>query len=148
MHSSFTLYALQYYINCAVLSHFSRVWIFATPWTIALQAPLSMGFSRKEYWSGMPCPPAGDHPDPGIEPVSPMSPALQKDSLPLSNWGSPHKPICSINKWPEGKSIFFQNSHFFHCPTRSKNWKLVYNPCRMSRSDFYSLIQKYLLTAS
>ena len=45
--------------------------IFVTPWTIARQAPLSMGFSRQEYKSGLPYPPPGDLPDPGIEPVSP-----------------------------------------------------------------------------
>ena len=44
---------------------------FATPWTVALQAPLSMGFSRQEYWSGLPFPSPGDLPHPGIEPVSP-----------------------------------------------------------------------------
>ena len=44
---------------------------FVTPWTVACQAPLSMGFSRQEYWNGLPCPPAGDLPDPGVEPVSP-----------------------------------------------------------------------------
>ena len=47
-----------------------------TLWTIACQAPLSIGFSRQEYWSGLPCPPPGDFPNPGIEPVSLMSPAL------------------------------------------------------------------------
>ena len=50
-----------------------------TPWTAALQVPLSMGCSRQGYWSGMPCPPPGDRPDPGIEPGSP---ALQAGSLP------------------------------------------------------------------
>ena len=45
--------------------------LFVTPWTVALQAPLSMGFSRQEYWSGFPFPPLGDLPDPGIEPDSP-----------------------------------------------------------------------------
>ena len=53
----------------------------ATPWTVDCQAPLSMGFSRQEYWSGLPCPPPGDLPDPGIELTSPVSPALQVDSL-------------------------------------------------------------------
>ena len=48
-----------------------------------------MGFSRQEYWSGLPCPPPGDLPDPGIEPMSPASRALQADYLPLSHWGSP-----------------------------------------------------------
>ena len=60
----------------AVLSRFSRVRLFATLWTVAHQAPLSMGFSRQEYWSGLPCPPPGDLPNPGIEPSSLMSPAL------------------------------------------------------------------------
>ena len=50
-----------------------------SPWTVAHQVPLSMGFSRKEYWSGLPFPSPGDRPDPGIEP---RSPALQADSLP------------------------------------------------------------------
>ena len=59
----------------------SRVRFFATLWAIALQAPLSMGFSRQEYWSGLPCLPPGDLPDPGIEPASPVAPALQADSL-------------------------------------------------------------------
>ena len=54
----------------------SCVRLFATPWTIARQAPLTMGFSRQEYWSGLPFSPPGDLPDPRIEPVSLMSPAL------------------------------------------------------------------------
>ena len=57
---------------------------FATPWTIAYQAPPPMGFSRQEYWSGLPFPSPGDLPNPGIEPTSP---ALQVDSLPLSHRG-------------------------------------------------------------
>ena len=56
-----------------VLSH---VQLCVTPWTVALQVPLSMGFSRQEYWSGPPCPPPGDRPNPGIKPTSLMSPAL------------------------------------------------------------------------
>ena len=56
----------------------SRVRLFETPWTIAGQAPLSMEFSRQEYWSGLPFPSPGDLPDPGIEP---RSSALQADSL-------------------------------------------------------------------
>ena len=49
----------------------SHVRLFATIWTVACQAPLSMGFSRQEYWSGLPCPLPGDLPDLGIEPTSP-----------------------------------------------------------------------------
>ena len=72
---------------CAcMLSCFSRVQFLATPWTIAHQAPLSLGFSRQEYWSGLPCPPLGDLPNPGIKPTSP---ALQADSLPLCHQESP-----------------------------------------------------------
>ena len=56
-----------------VLSCFSHLWLFATLWTAAHQAPLSMGFSRQEYWSGLPYPPPGDLPDPRIEPTSPVS---------------------------------------------------------------------------
>ena len=52
----------------------------ATPWTVAHQSPLPMGFSRQEYWRGLPCLPPGDLPNPGIEPGSP---ALQADSLPI-----------------------------------------------------------------
>ena len=59
-----------------MLSRFSRVRLYATPGTVARQAPLPMGFSRQEYWSGLPCPPPGDLPDPGIEPTSLTSPAL------------------------------------------------------------------------
>ena len=60
--------------------------ILATPWTVAHQAPLSMGFFRQEYWSGLPFPSPGDLPDPGIEPISP---ALQADSLLIEPPGNP-----------------------------------------------------------
>ena len=63
-------------VSCSVVSD-----SFATPWTVALQAPLSLRFSRQEYWSGLPFPLPGDLPDPGIEPMSPVSPASQADSL-------------------------------------------------------------------
>ena len=56
----------------------SRVRLFATPWTVAHQAPLCMGFSRQEYWSGLPFPSPADLPDPGIEPGTP---AFQADAL-------------------------------------------------------------------
>ena len=59
-----------------MLSRFSRVQLFATPWTLAHQATLSMGFSRQEYWNGLPFPPPGALPDSGIKPTSFMSPAL------------------------------------------------------------------------
>ena len=67
----------------------SHVRLFATPWIVARQAPLSMGFSRQEYWSGLPCPPPGDLPDLGTEPICLVSPALQADSLPTEPPGKP-----------------------------------------------------------
>ena len=57
-------------LQACVLSHFSHVWLFENLRTVACQVPLSMGFSRQEYSSGLPCPPPGDLPDPGIEPKS------------------------------------------------------------------------------
>ena len=57
---------------------------FAMPWTVAHQVPLSMGFPKQEYWSGLPCPPPGDLPDPGIIPESLMSSASAGSSLPLA----------------------------------------------------------------
>ena len=71
-------------IHACMLSRFSRVRLFATPWTVARQAPLSVGFSRPEYWSGLPCLPPRDLPNPGVEPRSPVAPALQVDSKSLA----------------------------------------------------------------
>ena len=67
---------------------FSHVQIFGTLWTVARQAPLSMGFSRRERWSGLPCPPPGDLPSGGIEPL--MSPALAGGFFTTSaSWEAP-----------------------------------------------------------
>ena len=68
--------------------------LFVTLWTVAHQAPLSMGYSRQEYWSGLPFPPPGDLPNPGIEPMLPAAPALQADSSPLSHQGRPKDTAC------------------------------------------------------
>ena len=67
-----------------VLSCFSYVQPCATLWAVDCQVPLSIGFSRQEYQRGLPCPPPGDLPNPGMEPESLISPALQVDSLPLA----------------------------------------------------------------
>ena len=69
-----------------MLSHFSHVQLSVVLWTAACQAPLSLRFSRQEYWSGLPFPSPGDLLNPGIEP---RSPALQEDSLPFE---LPRKP--------------------------------------------------------
>ena len=70
--------------------------LFATSWTIAYQAPQSMGFSRQEYWSGLPFPSPGDLSNPGIEPVSP---ALQTDTLLSELLGKPMVRPCEKQEW-------------------------------------------------
>ena len=84
---------------------FSCVRLFATLWTVTLQAPLSMAFSRQEYWSGLPCTLPGNLCDLGIEPVSPESPALQKDSL-------PSEPPGSLQIWTTMPTPQFTNTSF------------------------------------
>ena len=74
----------------------SHVWLFATPWTVAQQAPPSMEFSRQEYWSGLPFPSPGDLPDSGIKPGSPE---LRADPLPSEPPGNP-KQILRYNRYP------------------------------------------------
>ena len=71
----------------------SRVRLFATPWTVAYQAPPSMGFSRQEYWSGLPFPSPGDLPDPGIEPGSP---SLRADTLTSEPPGKPFATVICV----------------------------------------------------
>ena len=84
---------------------FSLVRLFATPWSIIHQAPLSMGFFRQEHWSGLPFPSPEDLPNPGIEP---RSPALQADALTSE---PPGKPTC---KWSNWQGIKLQNIQTAH----------------------------------
>ena len=73
-----------------MLGHFSHVQLFVTLWALAHQAPLSMGFTRQKYWSGLPCPPPADLPNPGIEPKSLLSPALAGGFFTISaTWKAP-----------------------------------------------------------
>ena len=84
-----TIQVYIYYLRVCLLSH---VQLFGTPWTVACQAPLSMGFSREEYWSGLPFPSPGELPDPGIESGSP---ACGQILYHLSYWGGPgYDYIC------------------------------------------------------
>ena len=78
----------------------------ATPWTVVYQAPLSMHFWGQEYWSGLPFPPPRDLPNPGIEPMSPVTPALA-DSLPLSHVESTVSSIRMTRGIRKGKGVFF-----------------------------------------
>ena len=82
----------------------SRVQLFATPWTVAHQAPPSMGFSRQEYWSGLPFPSPEDLPNPGIEP---RSPALQADAL------------TSEPPWIRVDELDSANHYIYHCGQES-----------------------------
>ena len=88
-----------------VLSCFSHVLLCATPWTVACQAPLSMGFSRQEYWSGWPRPPPGDLPDPGVEPRSLMSPALAGRFFTLAPPGKPHSWVINLFMYTPSHSL-------------------------------------------
>ena len=82
-----------WYIAC-MLSCFSHVQLFVNIWTVARQAPLPMGFSRQEYWSGLSCLPPGDLPDPGIKPVPLMAPALAGRIFTISTpWEAPRSII-------------------------------------------------------
>ena len=96
----------------ACSSRFSHVRFFVTPWTVARQTPLSMRFSRQEYWSGLPCPPLGDLPDPGIETAAPAAPALQADSWLLSHQGS---QVIFTYYWVEIKFVkYLGKNKTFH----------------------------------
>ena len=123
-----------------MLSRFSLSRLFATPGTVAPQAPLSRGFSRREYWSRLPCLPPGDVPDPGIEPVSPVAPTLQADSLPLSHWGSPLReytyqyilvPYTGTEDPIQLEDGSFRLSTRFleHCPVTTNESEESHTPC-------------------
>ena len=85
----------------------SRVRLFVTLWTVAYKAPLSMGFSRQEFWSGLPFPSPGDLPNPGIEP---RFPALQADALPSEPLGKPEDIM---------RGCQFTAQEFYHTGTRN-----------------------------
>ena len=96
---------IQLCVCCAILSCFSHVRLFATLWTVTHQAPLSMGFSRQEYWSGLRCPSPGNLPDLRIEPTFLTYPALQVGSLPLV---PPRKHLFT----PSNMCMFNSKNHY------------------------------------
>ena len=100
---------------------------FATPWTVTNLTPLSMGFPRQEYWIGLPCPPPGDLPNPGIEP---MSLASQEDSSLLSHWG---RPCFIIYNGKNGKNFF--KMWCVRCQLNSKETlgKFISEPTNINR---------------
>ena len=93
---------LSYFYHTCVLSRYRRARLLVTPWTVAHQALLSMGFSRQKHWSGLACLPPGDLPDPGIELASAESPALADAFFTTEPLGSPSAadvivaPICAL----------------------------------------------------
>ena len=90
----------------SVLSHFSRVRLFATPWTVARQAPLSMGFSRQESWSGLPCHPPRDLPDWGIQLLSACVSCITGGFLPTEPPGKPKWSLVHLNADKKGPAAW------------------------------------------
>ena len=122
-----------------VLSHFNHVRLFVTPWTVAPQVPLSMGFCRQEYWSGLPCPSPGDLPDPGMEPepVILRSPALASGFFTTKvTWDTPGNedelPLCpgtrplGERKFPRDEPHYqmlsFSNEKYRYCLNEESHW--------------------------
>ena len=100
-------FSKAYVCMLCMLSHFSHVQLSAFLWTMARQAPLSMGFSRQEYWSALPFPSPGDRPEPG----KPGSPALQADALPCEPPGKLGQRLIKNNSQVKGnfKEILFMH---------------------------------------
>ena len=106
-----------------------HIWLLAALWTVAHQAPLSMGFSRQEYWSGLPFPPPGDFPDPRIEPVSPTSPELG---------GRFFSPEPSGMHWNvEHTRAFFSHFPHSHCSCPGKMMAYAVISVRKAFHDKY-----------
>ena len=114
-----------------MVSHFSRGWLFATPWSVAGQAPLSMEFSRQEHWSGLPCPPPGDPLEPGIEPASLMSLTLAGRFFTTSaTWAAQQAPSFQLGQF----ICIPPNINFRLCcietpPKNDPTWKLTLESC-------------------
>ena len=123
-----------------MLSRFSRVLLCATPWTVAHQAPLYMGFSKQEYWSGLPCPSPGDLPNPGIKSKSLMSPALAGDFFTTgANWevhikckGMNYSKIKTKIDWIKINCMLLQEAYFKYKDAESltiKGWGNIDHVC-------------------
>ena len=92
-----------------VLRHFSRVLLFVTLWTLAHQGPLSMGFSRQEYWSGLACPPSGHLPNPGIKPSSHVSCSARWSFTNSNTWEGCHTHVFIIDLFVTRHLGYFYN---------------------------------------
>ena len=121
-------------VGACVLSCFSCVQLFVTLWTVALQAPLSMGFSQSKYWSGLPCPSPGDLPNAGIEPMSPVAlESLLSEFFTAEPLGKPKSTVVGSHSLLQG--IF---------PTQRRN--LV--SCIVERFFTWQKAEKQILTPS
>ena len=126
------------HVFCVCAQSLSHVRLFVTPWTVACEAPLSMGYFQWGYWTGLPFPPLGDLPNPGIKPASPASLALQADSLPLSHQGIPHvfnilfkKPFPAPRLWKYLPTLSSRSCLCFpcihvHCGASQVVWVIKY----------------------
>ena len=132
-----------------VWSPFIHVRLFATPWTVAHQTPLSMGFSRQEYWSGLPYPPPGDLPNPGVKP---RSPSLQVDFLPSEPPGNPRvlknyakSTLLMPYKW---NNKTWMTEHLFTTWLTEYLSPLLRHRAQKKRflSKYYSLLTMHLVT--
>ena len=95
-----------------MLNHFSHVGLFGTPWIVAYQAPLCIGFSKQEYWSGLPCPPPGDLPNSKTELLSPVSPALAGRFF----TSEPPGPVQIKSFWVHSNTVYMCVPHrWVHC---------------------------------
>ena len=132
---------------CCVLSHFSCVRLFATPWTVACLSPLSIGFFRYEYWSGLPFPTPGDLPDPGTEPTSLMPPTLTgKFFTTRTSWEAIKK-----QSRPDGSRITYLNyenrgkktcSQIIQYPPKSHLSKMKQRHYKKSKNCEFAVISK------
>ena len=119
----YPLMNITFYFPLLVVQLLSRVQLFVTPLTAACQAPLPMRFSRQEYWSGLPCPPLGDLPNPGTEP---RSPAFQVDSFTTEPSGKPNMLLLKwkllscvrffVTPWTI-HSMEFSGPEYWNCPS-------------------------------
>ena len=117
----------------------SRVRHFATPWTVAHQAPPSMGFSRPEYWSGLPFPSPGDLPNPGIEP---RSPSFQAEALTSGSPGKPH-PLGWARNSRSKRALLGLTIHIMKVTLRlfsfkAEMWNLLVHKLNWSEVEIFS----------
>ena len=127
-------------MHLCIFGHFSRGQLFATPWTVVHQAPLSMGFPRQEYWSGLLYPPPEYLPDSGIKPASPAAPELQADSKPLSQQGSTSNLVLSLNRWEN-----WDPGKHFTSKEKQKYNKNVYVKWWSDIKLYYFILFKYIM---